>query len=335
MFNTAGFRPTSRPRVGRRKTAGTVARAALAASLLAMSTVALSGTAQAAWPGGDGRIAFDSDVSGTSLQIYSMREDGSHRRQLTTEGNNGDPSWSPDGRRLAFDSDRAGGSHIFVMDATGGRVRDVNPDGNCTAYPSWMPGGREIIFSHYPDPACIGAPDIWIESSDGTHARPLTNTPDDRELKPEASPDGSRIAFMSHTSAPGTFAVSTVRPDGADRRQITPLSLDATYPDWSPDSRWLVIASNADRSLSAIYVVRRNGTGLRQLTEPTSGDNSKPRFAPDGRSIIFSSNSATPDQFELFTLDLRSHQVRQLTNTPEGSEYFSSWQPHGDRDQTN
>jgi Tol biopolymer transport system component len=182
------------------------------------------------------------------------------------------------------------------------------------------------VFSHYPDPECAGSPDIWIEYADGTHARPLTNTADHRELKPEFAPDGTRIAFISHLSSPGTFTVDTIRPDGRDRRSITPLALDATYPDWSPDSRWLVVASNADRDNSNLYLVRPDGSGLRQLTRQTTGDASKPVWSPTGRSILYSTN-ATTDDFELVALSLRSFRTRRLTNTPEGGEYFSSWQP--------
>jgi TolB protein len=300
----------------------------LAAAISMVGLTGAPGTAGAAWSGGDGRVAFDSDVSGTSLQIYSMRPDGSDRRQLTTEGNSGDPSWSPDGRWLAFDSDRDAPSRIYVMDAWGGHVRDVNPDENCSAYPSWSPSGWQIIFSHYPDPDCQGAPDLWIEWADGTHARPITNTPNDRELKPEFAPDGSRIAFLTHTSEPETFSVNTIRPDGRHRRQITPPALDATYPDWSPNSRWLVVASNADRENANVYLVRRDGSGLHPLTNQVTGDATKPVFSPTGRSILYSSNATTED-FELYVLDLRSNTTRRLTNTPEGGEYFSSWQPCG------
>ena len=296
------------------------------AAVSLIGLVGLQGTAGATWAGGNGRIVFDSDVSGTSLQIYSMRPNGTDRRQLTTDGNSGDPSWSPDGRWIAFDSDRDAPSRIYVMDGAGRSVHDVNPDENCRAYPSWSPSGREIVFSHYPDPDCSGAPDIWIESANGTHARPLTHTLALRELKPEFAPDGSRIAFISHLAQPGTFSVDTIRPDGRARRQVTPSALDATYPDWSPDSRWLVVSSNADRDNSNIYLLRRDGSDLHQLTRQTLGDASKPVFSPTGRSVLYSSN-AIADAFELFTLSLRSSRTRRLTTTPEGGEYFSSWQP--------
>jgi TolB protein len=306
-----------------------MATARVCAVTLAVALVGVAAsvdTAGATWSGGVGRIAFDSDVSGTSLQIYTMRPDGSDRRQLTRDGDSGDPSWSPDGRWLAFDSDRDAPSRIYVMDGAGGHVRDVNPDGNCSAYPSWSPNGREIVFSHYPDPECAGSPDIWIESADGTHARPLTRTTAHRELKPVFAPDGSRIAFISHLSRPETFTVDTIRPDGRDRRSITPAALDATYPDWSPDSRWLVVSSNSDRDNSNLYLVRPDGSGLRQLTHQTTGDATKAVWSPTGRSIVYSTN-ATTDDFELVVLSLRTSRTRRLTNTPEGGEYFSTWQP--------
>ena len=128
------------------------------AAVSLIGLVGLQGTAGATWAGGNGRIVFDSDVSGTSLQIYSMRPNGTDRRQLTSDGNSGDPSWSPDGRWIAFDSDRDAPSRIYVMDGAGRNVHDVNPDENSSAYPSWSPSGREIVFSHYPDPDCSARP---------------------------------------------------------------------------------------------------------------------------------------------------------------------------------
>jgi hypothetical protein len=45
--------------------------------------------------------------------------DGGNPTQLTTEGANAAPSWSPHGKNLAFGSDRTGRFEIWVMDADG------------------------------------------------------------------------------------------------------------------------------------------------------------------------------------------------------------------------
>ena len=66
--------------------------------------VAAAGTAHAAFPGKNSRIAFDTDASGHS-QIFTGRPDGTSIRQLTHfKGRSGafQPKWSADGRHIVF-----------------------------------------------------------------------------------------------------------------------------------------------------------------------------------------------------------------------------------------
>jgi TolB protein len=87
-------------------------------------------------PKGD-KIIF-SGRRGTN-QIFMMNPDGSGLTQLTTQGNNEDPSFSPDGRYIAFSSDREGGKGIYVMRANGEYQKRITPR-NMKAYaPRWSP----------------------------------------------------------------------------------------------------------------------------------------------------------------------------------------------------
>lgn len=45
--------------------------------------------------------------------------------QLTTDGNNEDPSWAPDGRHLVFSGERSYGFGLFVVDTHSGRIRPL------------------------------------------------------------------------------------------------------------------------------------------------------------------------------------------------------------------
>jgi TolB protein len=110
------------------------------------------------------------------LQIFTMNIDGTNIRQLTHDGNNGDPVWSPDGTQISFGSDREGNEklNIFVMNADGSNVRqlthfDVPIEAGDT---HWSPDGTKIIFERDIDGNKQSNPDayaeVWIMNADGT-----------------------------------------------------------------------------------------------------------------------------------------------------------------------
>src|ERR1700750_2321490 len=79
---------------------------------------------------GNGRIFFSTgfvgsnpDPAGTTPQVYSIRPDGSGRRQLTHVPKGamaGDPSVSPNGRTVAYVTDKRGAFELWLMRADGG-----------------------------------------------------------------------------------------------------------------------------------------------------------------------------------------------------------------------
>ena len=46
-----------------------------------------------------------------------INADGTNVRQLTVEGRNHEPAWSPNGKQIVFHSFRNGDAEIFVMNA--------------------------------------------------------------------------------------------------------------------------------------------------------------------------------------------------------------------------
>ncbi|MEP5611764.1 MAG: biopolymer transporter TolR, partial [Cyclobacteriaceae bacterium] len=59
-------------------------------------------------------------------------------------------------------------------------------------------------------------------------------------------------------------------------------------PSWSPDGKQIVFNSNRDGD-DEIYVIRVDGSGLRQLTN-NDDDDYTPFWSPDGDFISFGSN---------------------------------------------
>jgi TolB protein len=83
------------------------------------------------------KIVFMCRLAGN--QICLINPDGSGQQQLTSQGNNEDPSWSADGRHIAFTSTRTGRRDIFVMHADGTEQARLTNNGRDNYLPDWSP----------------------------------------------------------------------------------------------------------------------------------------------------------------------------------------------------
>ena len=93
-------------------------------------------TVNPAWsPKGD-RLAYARQTGG--FQIFTANTDGSNEVQLTTEGNNERPRWSPDGRFILFSSRRGGQEAIYVMRADGSGQTKVSMTKGTSQHPVWV-----------------------------------------------------------------------------------------------------------------------------------------------------------------------------------------------------
>jgi TolB protein len=70
------------------------------------------------------------------ILVADLAQGGRVLRQLTTEGNNEDPSWAPDGRHLVFVGERYWGYGLFVVDVATGRIRPIL-SGRRVGVPDW------------------------------------------------------------------------------------------------------------------------------------------------------------------------------------------------------
>ncbi len=109
----------------------------LACACAAFAALVLAPSAQAAFPGANGLLAFNSDRDG-DFELFTMRADGSDQTQRTSHpASDRKPVWSPDGRRLAFMSNRDGDFDIYVMDLLGGNLTQVTNDPGSDFNPAW------------------------------------------------------------------------------------------------------------------------------------------------------------------------------------------------------
>jgi Tol biopolymer transport system component len=191
------------------------------------------------WSANGMRIVFQRDfdpVRGqTDYDIFTMRANGAHERNLTNSPGveDIDPEWSPDGRRIAFISERDGDDEIYTMKPNGSGVRQLTFNDQPDRHPSWSPDGRKIAFTSNRDavPERPSQIEIYTMRADGGDQTRLTfdDLPDEF---PAWSPDGREIAFTSFRER--NAEIFTMRADGSKQvNRTNNLAFDQT-PDWQP-----------------------------------------------------------------------------------------------------
>jgi Tol biopolymer transport system component len=300
--------------------------ARLIAALLAASALWLvvGGSAEAAFPGKNGRIAFvrNAPVPGTDTRhIWTVNPDGSDPRQITNDPIawqtsyyhwNIWPDWSADAQTIVFASTRSVGFFdLWVMNADGTGARQLT-DGNLDEFPSWSPDGRRVAFDRQPYLGANPRSSLWIVDADGTNAHKVDVGVNETVIEPSWSPEGERIAYSN------LGQIVTVRTDGTDRRVVTgtPGGGTARAPNWSPDGSKLVFMGERPLggNLYDVWIVDADGSSPHRVALLGK----YPAWSPDGTKISFSKqnfasgptvhvvNADGSDEYEVATSEVDS-----------------------------
>lgn len=245
------------------------------------------------------KIVFTSNREG-NFEIYTMNPDGSEQMNLTEHRTDDyDPVWSPTGEQILFVSERHGMRDLYLMNADGTNVRKVFQKLVGREYPTWSPNGKQFAYHRFNKLA------IYTASRDGENEEKLVSG-----LWPAWSSDGSEIAFV----ADDAFVVAADRHLQAESPRIQIINLQTQEekillsgkdlmfdPDWSPDSTkiafaWInidaipiadLLAGKDVRNSMKIYLVKRDGSGLREITDGDKGAMSNPTWSPRGNELIY------------------------------------------------
>jgi dipeptidyl aminopeptidase/acylaminoacyl peptidase len=106
-------------------------------------------------------------------------------------------------------------------------------------------------------------------------------------------------------------------------KDITEPTREATRPAISPDGEWL--AFNSAGVEEDLFLVRADGTGLRQLTHEGHKDRG-PRWSPDGQRIAFFSKRSGNSEIWTVSVDGRAEQVTFLAGP---NVNWPIWSPDG------
>ncbi len=241
----------------------------------------------------DGRtIAYVSYDNSGSQQIFTIKTDGSKRKQLTTEPYK---KWGVEWLTneisyISYDTDNI--EKIFIVSLDGSERRKLLNEtirqgrepakGNrFWGAGSWNPENKKLLFTSLGE---NGDEKIFVVNIDGTRKKQLIND-NSRQWNPRWSPDGNSIVFISQDNT-SMDQVYMARADGTDINQITEDGFKKSDLDWGKGGILFVSAETPIASSGKIFIVNPDGAGQRRLIDQ-GYDQKNPRWSRDGYTILY------------------------------------------------
>jgi Tol biopolymer transport system component/DNA-binding winged helix-turn-helix (wHTH) protein len=210
----------------------------------------------------DGRIVYSATDEGNT-DIFTISEDGSERKQLTSDASAEiSPKLSADGRFLVFMSNRTGQMDVWRADANGTNTKQLTTNGNVKDSVI-SPDGETVFYLVQDSESMIEI--LWRVSINGENPVKLT---DRMTRSPRISPDGKTIACYTSNPEINSMMLALVSAETGEvlKYPATPQNDDIPFLDWSKDGENLYVVLRRGKPVS-LWKIPLNGNQPEQLRE--------------------------------------------------------------------
>jgi Tol biopolymer transport system component len=253
------------------------------------------------------------------LRLIDVKKDKIAGELIEKEGfANYYPQFSPDGSKIAYLSNQDydyGATSLMIYDVK--KKKSEAATGPVSTNYCWSPDGKKIIFAKRNSPASLYGTVIYdLYEYDIKSEEEKRLTEGLRAFSPTYSPDGKSIAFIVNKD--GTLNLAVSDANGKNVKKITRYENgEQVYnPKFSPDGKQLLFDYSYDEYRKMARVDIATGE-VEFLLDQDNIDYRNPVFSKDGRKVYYSSNKT--GIFNIYSLDLESNNIKQITNVLGGA----------------
>jgi len=245
-----------------------------------------------------------------------------------------DVSWSPKGSSKYAYTGSNGQENLDLFISGVGRVTDnMMADGQ----PAWAPNDKYIAFVS----SRSGKGDIYVfdpytlelDQLEKNKVR-LTNDSVSSSLFPTWSPDGKRLAYVSHFESNDDIYVldQLTNPQRRDHRRLTQWESSEINPSWSPDGSLLAFYSdNGHTKEFSLFVVPADGSAapVEVANEVVKNDRHGVVWSADSKQLIYSIDN--PETFNpIYLVEVAApHKKTQVKCETQMNGDISVWHNKG------
>jgi Tol biopolymer transport system component/DNA-binding winged helix-turn-helix (wHTH) protein len=275
----------------------------------------------------DGSVAYSVSDSASDLWSIPLTRGvptGEATELMRDTSRNTVPAISPDGRYVAYVAWSPGSpSDAMLLDLKDLSTSPLSPGTEEEYFPTWSADGRAVLLAL----GQAAARRIVRVSIETRRAEELPGFPS-QSSNLAMSPDGTHLAYHV-TGDRGGLSSWIVPAAGGAPVRLSPPNFSAGYPAWSRDGKRLALEVE-DAGKTQIWLINRDGTGLRQLTS-SAGQHWPHTWAPDGDRIAFAGER--DGVWNVWTVSASTGECTQLTHftSPNGYVRYPAWSPTNDR----
>ncbi len=225
-------------------------------------------------PGGE-MLVFASNRFG-SFDLFLLLLNSGNLSQLTQNiGNAFSPSFSPDGFQIVFANRAAEGpTSLWVTNREGSNPRLLYAGANTIVNAAWSPDGSQIAFA-----MSVGQPNefqVFLLDVQTEAVRQVQTGLLGIGGSLDWSPDGKNLLVFA--GAPGDKDIYRLEIETGNAARLTSGGNNSAAA-YSPDGAWVVFNSLRNNEQADLYIMRADGSELRQLTDNPEPD-WQPRWEP-------------------------------------------------------